>query len=192
MSRTIKWVLIVSAITLALSTIISLSSQDLKAKEASASPGISSALAPSSAVATCVTPARPNESVQYGRVKSLTRKGRSFEMRVDPAVWLSGVTARRLALEDSPGDPGGDYYILDEGHRLVTYLVPPTARLRVITSISQGIRYTRVTASQLAQIVKGKSQKLGRYRHYGFSIRLCQGAGLATDTVRSLDQVYQP
>jgi hypothetical protein len=128
--------------------------------------------------------------VIYGHIKSITRKRGRFEMRFDPALWLGGVTAYRAAVEDGsikPGEPiSNDYYIREEGHRLLTYVVPATARLRIITDISAGIRYKQVTPAQLAQVLSGRNEKLGRYRSYGFWLR----ADL--DTVRSLDQQYQP
>ena len=151
---------------------------------ASAASHLSAAPASSSGVA--MSGAGPPETVMYGHIKSLTRKGGRWQMRFDPAVWLHGETARRAALEDNPGDPGGDYYILEEGHRLLTYLIPASAQITVITSISRGPRTTRVTVSELARIVKGESPKLDQYRHYGFWIRV------PADTVRSLDQQYQP
>lgn len=89
------------------------------------------------------------DTVIYGHIKSLTRKRGRFEMRFDPALWLGGVTAYRAAVEDMhirPGEPvSNDYYIREESNRLLTYLVPATARLRIITDISAGIRYKRVT-----------------------------------------------
>ena len=44
---------------------------------------------------------RQRELVYYGHVKSLTRKGNHFELRFDPAWWLTGLTARRAALQDT-------------------------------------------------------------------------------------------
>ena len=136
---------------------------------------------------------RPRELVLYGHVKSLASKGGRFELRFDPALWLSGVTANRAAVEDKvirPGEPvSNDYYIREEGHRLLTYVVPATARITVLT-FPGGIQSTAITVSELAQIVKGKNPKrrplFDRGNNLGFWIRV------ATDTVRSLDQQYQP
>jgi hypothetical protein len=182
-----KWVLIGSVITLAVSTLIWFSSQDLKPKGASASLGLAVGPSSSSMGAKYVNPEllRPGYRYQYGLINSLTRKGRMFEMRFDPAFWLSGVTARRASLEDHPGDPGGDYYVLDEGHRLVTYLVPASARVTIVTRLPYS---ERSTVSELAQLVKGRNPKHRRWlnMHYGFWIRL------VGDTVRSLDQQYRP
>jgi hypothetical protein len=139
--------------------------------------------------ASVAKPSCGTEVRQYGHISSLTRKGRRFELRFDPALWLGGVTAQRAAVEDGllqPGEPvPNDYYIRDQDHRLLTYVVPPNARVTVIT---QGIHATPIPVAELAQIVKGRNP---RHRplyapKLGFWIRA------ATDTVRSLDQQYQP
>jgi len=134
----------------------------------------------------------PRELVLYGHVKSLAPKGRRFELRFDPAWWLGGVTANRAAVEDKVIAPGdvvpNDYYIREEGHRALTYLVPAATHVSVLTSSDQGIRSTAISVAELAQIVKGKNPKHRRLfaANLGFWIRV------ATDTVRSLDQQYQP
>jgi hypothetical protein len=137
----------------------------------------------------------PRELVLYGHVKTLTRKGSRYKLRFDPALWLGGVTANRAAVEDRvipPGDPvPNDYYIRDEGHRLLTYLVPPTAHATVIANPGgTGFRSVRVPISELAEIVKGKNPQrrplLDRRNGLGYWIRV------ATDAVRSFDQQYQP
>jgi hypothetical protein len=133
--------------------------------------------------------ATPRQVVLYGHVKSLARKGRHFELRVDPAWWLEGVTAQRAAVEDKfirPGEPvPNDYYIREDGHRLLTYLIPASAHVGVLTG---GTRTTAITVSELAQIVKGKNPRRRPLSEpkAGFWLRV------ATDTVRSLDQQYQP
>ena len=71
----------------------------------------------------------PGETVQFGYIKSLTKKGSSYELRFDPALFLSGETANVAAAEDRAVEPGepvpNDHYVVDEGHRLFTYRVPP-------------------------------------------------------------------
>jgi hypothetical protein len=135
----------------------------------------------------------PRDTVLFAHVKSVTRKGGHFEMRVDPAWFLSGETANRAAVEDKVIPPGdivpNDHYIRDESHRLLTYLVPSSAHVTVVTNAgNRGIRATPISVSELAQIVKGKNP---RHRTLfepknGFWIRV------AIDTVRSLDQQYSP
>jgi hypothetical protein len=112
----------------------------LVAPVASTSSGLLAAPASSSAIA------KSRESVLYGHIKRLTRKGRHFEMRFDPAWWLTGFTAQRAKLEDTgSSDVPNDYYIVDEGHRLLTYLVPPAAHVTVLTG---GTDVTRAFRAQ--------------------------------------------
>ena len=137
----------------------------------------------------------PRELVLYGHVKSLTRKGARYELRFDPAWWLGGTTANRAAVEDRRIPRGGvvpnDYYVRDETHRLLTYRVPATARATVITlGGAPGLRSTVVPVAELAQIVKGKNPR--RRRLYGPRTQLGFWIRVATDTVRALDQQYQP
>jgi hypothetical protein len=135
----------------------------------------------------------PRELVLYGHISSLLRKGGRYELRFDPAFWLGGTTANRAAVEDGSIKPGeavpNDYYLREEGHRLLTYRVPATARVTVLTNPG-GIRSTPIRVSELAQIVQGKNPKrrplFDKANGLGYWIRI------ATDTVRSLDQQYQP
>jgi hypothetical protein len=133
----------------------------------------------------------PRELVFYGHVKSLERKGGGFELRVDPALWLGGLTAQRAAVEDkaiAPGEPvPNDYYIRDEGHRLLTYRVPANARVTVLT-YKGGIRGTPISVAEYADLLAGRNRNRRRLFEpkAGFWIRV------TTDTVRSLDQQYQP
>jgi hypothetical protein len=135
----------------------------------------------------------PREIVLFGRIKSLAPAGSGFQIRVDPAEFLSGETANQAAIEDKVIPPGGvvpnDHYIRDEGHRLLTYRVPATAHVTVVTNRgTRGIRATAITVAELAQIVKGKKPKhraLFEPKN-GFWIRV------ANDSVRSLDQQYSP
>jgi hypothetical protein len=154
-----------------------------------------SAVAKQSQLPRRLPPAAPaGEVVLYGHVRSLARTGSRFQLRFDPALWLGGVTANRAAIEDGAIPPGevvpNDYYIRDEGRRLLTYRVPLTARVEVLTLRTGRIAATRITVSELAQIVRGRNPRrrplYDRGNHLGFWIRV------ATDTVRSLDQQYQP
>jgi hypothetical protein len=131
--------------------------------------------------------------VQYAHVKSLRRTGGRFVMRVDPALWLTGVTAYHAAVEDkaiAPGDAvANDYYIRDSDHRLLTYRVPSNARVTVLTRSGTGpIPTTAISVAEFAQIVQGKNPKHRRLLEpkAGFWLRV------AIDSVFSLDQQYQP
>ena len=82
--------------------------------------------------------------------------GRGFriEVRFDPAWFLSGVTASRAALEDTgSSDVPNDNYVVEEGHRLLTYLVPETAHITVLTKSgkpdSRGFPSTSITSRSL-------------------------------------------
>ena len=132
-------------------------------------------------------PAAPSEIAQFGYIRSLTRKGPVFELRFDPAWLLSGKTATQAKLEDTgSSDVPNDYYTVNEGHRLLTYLVPPSAHVTVLTN---GVDGTPITVSQLAQLIDGKNpfhHRLFEPITTGFWI-LVRG-----DTAHSLDQQYFP
>lgn len=152
----------------------------------SASPGSSSAVADAMRLPPA---AAAGEVVLYGHIKSVTRTGRRFEMRFDPAWWLTGVTASRAKLEDTgSSDVPNDYYIVEEGHRLLTYVVPATAHVTVLT---RGRPVTAITVSELAQIVRGKNPKHRPLLEpkAGFWIRV---GYRYPGRVLSLDQQYQP
>jgi hypothetical protein len=135
----------------------------------------------------------PRVIVQYAHVKSLRRSGGRFVMRVDPALWLSGMTAYHAAVEDKAipaGEPvSNDYYIRDSDHRLLTYRVPSNARVTVLTRDGTGpIPTTTISVAEFAQIMEGKNPKHRRLfeSKAGFWLRV------ALDNVISLDQQYQP
>ena len=89
----------------------------------------------------------PAESVQFGHIQSLTRKGDHFEMRFDPAWFLSGETANIAAAEDGAVEAGqpvpNDNYVVEEGHRLLTYLVPDDAHVTVLTKDGDAAQLSR-------------------------------------------------
>jgi hypothetical protein len=132
----------------------------------------------------------PGEYTQFGQIKSLRPKGTRFEMRFDPVWFLSGLTANVAAAEDGAVEPGqpvpNDNYRVDEGHRLLTYVVPANAH---VTVLAEGVSGTPITVAQLSQIVNGKNplaKPLFEPITTGFWILV------NIDTVRSLDQQYQP
>jgi hypothetical protein len=134
-------------------------------------------------------PAAPaGQMVLYGHIKSLVRKNGRFVLRFDPAWFTSGVTAGRAKLEDTgSSDVPNDNYIVEEGHRLLTYVVAKTARVTVLTNDGTGISSTRITVSELARIVNGGvHRKLFEPLDSGVWIRV------RIDTVRELDQQYRP
>ena len=134
----------------------------------------------------------------YGLVKSLERKGDHYELRFDPAFFLSGVTANVAQAEDqqTPCQPSAcppvanDNYVVDEGDRLLTYLVPAGVQGTVLTRTgSSGGPFpaTTITIAQLAEIIAGQSSlKLFEPLSSGVWI-LVHG-----DTVRTFAQQYRP
>lgn len=144
-------------------------------------------------------PAAPaGQWVLFGHIRSLARKNGRFEMRLDPAWWLSGVAAERAAVEDktiSPGDPvPNDYYIVDEGHRLLTFVVAAKARVTILVDAGW---QTKITVSELVQLLRGKNPRhrplMGDSRpfgeRFGFWIRV---GHKYPNPALSLDQQYQP
>jgi hypothetical protein len=136
---------------------------------------------------------QPREIVEFGHLKALTRRGDHFLLRFDPALFLSGETANTAAAEDGlvkPGEPvPNDNYVVDEGHRLLTYIVPAKAHVTVLTRNGDpaALGATVITVSELAQIVQGTSTlRLLEPLDSGVWIRI------DTDTVRTIDQQYQP
>ena len=148
-----------------------------------------------------VTVARPttnglgvHETVLYGHIKSLTRKGSRFELRFDPAWLLTGTAAERAAVEDGvlqPGEPvPNDSYVVEEGHRLLTYVVLPTAHVTVLT---KGLRQTAIPVFELARILGGRNPRhralFDPTNHSGFWIRV---GNKYPNPVVSIDQQYHP
>jgi hypothetical protein len=128
----------------------------------------------------------------FGHIKSLERSGDHFELRFDPAWFASGVTANTAAAEDGAVDPGqpvpNDNYVVEEGHRLLTYLVPETAQVTVLTREGAGpLGETPSTVSELERIVNdGPHRPLLETLDSGVWIRV------HVDTACSLDQQYRP
>ncbi len=129
----------------------------------------------------------------FGHVTSLTRATGRWVMRFDPEWFTSGLTANVAAAEDGVVPPGervpNDNYRIDEGHRLLTYLVRPDARVTVLTRHGDPAQLgaTPITVAQFAALVRG-----------GSAIALFEpldtGVWIRThvDTVCAIDQQYQP
>lgn len=133
-------------------------------------------------------PGPPGEHVEFGYLRSLRRKGAAYELRFDPAWFLSGETANVAAAEDGAVEPGqpvpNDNYVVDEGHRLLTYRVSPAAKVTVLT---EGPGGTPITVAELAELVAGRRPvPLWEPLTTGFWI------DVDIDTVRALDQQYRP
>jgi hypothetical protein len=132
-------------------------------------------------------PAPPRHRIEFGHIKSLVRSDGGFKMRFDPAQFLSGITANDASFEDTgSSDVPNDNYVVDESHRLYSYLVPRDAH---VTVLAEGVEGTPISVAQLAKLVKGKDalgQPLFEPLETGFWILI------DVDTVRSLDQQYRP
>ena len=129
----------------------------------------------------------------FGHIHSLTKQGDHYALRFDPAWFTSGVTANTAAAEDGvvpPGEPvPNDNYRVEEGHRLLTYLVEPTAKVTVLTRQGDPAQFgaTPITVAELSELVQGGSPvKLFEPLDTGVWIRV------NVDTVCALDQQYQP
>ena len=130
----------------------------------------------------------------FGHIASLgEERGGRYEMRFDPAWFTSGVTANTAAAEDGVVEPGepvpNDNYRIDEGHRLLTYLVSPTAHVTGSTRNGEpaGFAATPITVSELAQLVRGeKPVELFEPLDTGVWLRV------RNDTACAIDQQYLP
>ena len=128
----------------------------------------------------------------FGHISSLTRRDDRYEMRFDPAWFTSGETANAAAAEDGAVEPGepvpNDNYRIEEGHRLLMYLVPTDAHVTVLTQADPaGFGATPITVAELAQLVDGQRPvELFEPLDSGIWIRVND------DTVCALDQQYQP
>jgi hypothetical protein len=120
---------------------------------------------------------RAQEQSLYGHITSLTLRGGRYALRFDPAWHLTGVTAATAAAADGVVQPGeavpNDNDTRDESHRLLTFLVPASSPVTILTRSTCS---TRVTVARLAS----------RIPRAGFWIRV------RIDTARSIDQQYQP
>jgi hypothetical protein len=135
------------------------------------------------------TPA--GQTTTYGHIASLSRKQGRWVMRFDPALLLRGATAAQAALEDTgSSDVPNDSYTLDESHRLLTYVVSPTASVTVLLA---GLRPIEIPVSELAGIVRGKNPMhralFDRARGLGYWIRV---GDKYPNPVLSIDQQYHP
>jgi len=135
----------------------------------------------------------PQERVEYGHIRSLARDGDLYTLRFDPALLLSGLTANKAAEEDGAVEPGepvpNDNYVVDEGHRTFTYVVPDGAKVTVLTRKGDAAQLgaTPVTVAELAKIVQGSSD-IELYEPLATGVWITVDG----DLVRSLDQQYRP
>lgn len=133
----------------------------------------------------------------YGRIVSLSRRGERYELRFDPAWFLSGVAANVAQAQDQgtacrPSDcppVANDNYVVDEGHRALVYIVPAAVRGTVLTRGPKGLDLPgkTVTTAELARLVAGKS-RLKLYEPLSSGMWIL----VHVDTVRTFAQQYVP
>jgi hypothetical protein len=157
---------------------------------------VASLVAAAAASAAPLPPAAPaGQLVFYGHVRSLTPSGKRYVLRFDPAWLLEGTTGEHAAVEDGAvpaGEPvPNDNYTRDESHKLLTFLVPRTARITVLTNGgTKGIASTPVTVAEFAQILKGKNPR--HRKLFGNEAGWGYWALVRIDKVHSLDAQYHP
>ena len=130
----------------------------------------------------------------FGHIESLAGRGDHYVLRFDPAWFLSGETANTAAAEDGAVEPGqpvpNDNYVVEEGHRLLTFLVRPNARVTVLVKggalDEAGFASKPISVAQLAELVRGeKPVDLFEPLESGMWIRA------HIDTACSLEQQYR-
>jgi len=136
---------------------------------------------------------RPCGERTFGHISSLERESGRWLLRFDPAWFTSGVTANEAAAEDGAVEPGepvpNDNYVVDEGHRLLTYLVPSDTPVTVLTRQGDPANFgaTSISVEELSQLVAGEQPiELFEPLDTGVWIRV------HVDTVCSIDQQYRP
>jgi hypothetical protein len=131
----------------------------------------------------------------YGRITSLQRAGSRYELRFDPSWFLSGVTANVAQAQDqgttcrpSTCPPvANDNYVIDEGHRLLTYYIAANTRGTVLGRTATGFQSKTINAAQLARLVGGDSP-LKLYEPLSTGVWIL----VHVDTVRTFAQQYHP
>lgn len=157
---------------------------------ASAAPGCGDG--PSSAALLRLPRATPaGQTTVFGHISSLTRVGGKWKLRFDPAMLLLGATAEQQAFEETGSrDVPNDSVTFDETHRLLTYLVAPTATVTIIT---QGVAPTTISVAELSRIVAGKNpahrRLFGDPKSFGFWIRV---GDTYPNPVLTIDEQYHP
>jgi hypothetical protein len=142
-----------------------------------------------------VAPKPTGDQRLFGRIDSLERRGDHYELRFDPAWFLSGVAANVAQAQDqgttcapSACPPvANDNYVIDESHRLLTFILPATTRGTVLTKGGPLPAGTTIGATQLAELVAGTS-RLKLFEPLSSGVWIV----VHVDTVRSFAQQYRP
>jgi hypothetical protein len=137
------------------------------------------------------TTTNQDETRVFGHIESLAPRGDGFELRFDPAWFLTGETASRAAAEDGRVEPGepvpNDVYVVDESARLLTYAVPADADVEVLARGGTGFQPTPVPVSELVLILAGTSDV-----HLFEPLESGIWLTVRIDTVRRIEQQYRP
>jgi len=100
----------------------------------------------------------PADHRDIGYIVKVDRVSGTAYIRFDRILFLTGDAANKAAADHGDETPvPNDYYIVDETHRLLTFVVAANARARVITS--PNVRSTVVSVAELAQIVAGRNPR---------------------------------
>jgi hypothetical protein len=151
--------------------------------------------AKSRATATKTVVKQPCGDRIFGHITSLVPEEDHFALRFDPAWFTSGLTANTAAAEDGAvpnGEPvPNDNYVVEEGHRSLSYVLPATAHVTVLAKgaapSGDGFPSEAITVSELARIVNGGAHRpLFEPLDSGVWIRV------HVDTVCSVEQQYRP
>jgi hypothetical protein len=142
----------------------------------------------SGALASTTSSSEAPSQLLYGHVKSVTRTSHGFQLRFDPAWWLTGTPAEHAC---GCRPVANDYWIVDETHKLLTYTVRPDAHVSVLIRGTTRVGQASISVAELAQIVAGKNPKHRELLEpkAGFWIRVLQKY---PSPISSLVQQYQP
>jgi hypothetical protein len=140
------------------------------------------------------TSAPPAVVTQFGYIKSLALKGATYELKLNPAFFLTGSTADAAAVAAGVIKPGqhidDDYFIVKVPARtILTYQVPPGAHVSVFSNLSKPMS---VSVRQLTQILNGTSPLKSKLIDPGPKFFLGYWLSVRNDRVFSLDQQFQP
>jgi hypothetical protein len=122
----------------------------------------------------------PGEQALFGQLVALGRKGGRFVLRFDPSWHVSGYPAEQVMLEKTGSrDVPNDSVVVDETHRLLSFVVPAAAR---VTVLSRGTCTSATTVAALAAHLKDHAGN-------GFWIRV---SPKYPSPVLELDEQYHP
>jgi hypothetical protein len=139
-------------------------------------------------------------TIEFGYVKSLSRDGAGYRLRLDLALRLTGRTAIAACIDndhcrrDTRGFPDDVYY--RDLHYVLTYRVPADARVTVLAS--NPTRSVRITTRELYDLAHGRNPRRrrledARLRHLGFYVEVVpSGSWTRFDAAIRLEQVFQP